>query len=181
MKRIITIVTTLCTVFTLFASPVYSGSITGGSASMKIELNSSTILSNNPRIYFGFTTDNVVGGEITPLATDLVLTKTYSNDTSFIATGTAYAFFRIASSQKLSFSLSWTDLKTTGTTSKTLYVFDKNGNSISSRNNTIYTFTPSEDAVVDERVELKFSTGTSAISTTENLSSTVTLTVKVGS
>lgn len=180
MRRIICFVTIISyTMLALFSSPVYSGASTGGSASMKIELDSSTILSNNPRIYFGFTTDNVVGGEITPLTTNLVLTKTYSNATSFIASGTAYAFFRIASSQNLSFSLSWGNLAYRNT-SKTLYIYDEEGKTISS-GDTIYSFIPSGDAVVDQRIELKFSTGTSAIRTTVNLSSTVTLTVKVDS
>lgn len=163
----------------LFADPVYGGSSTSGSASMTINLNSATILNSNPRLYFGFTTDGTVGGEITPLTSNLVLAKNYSNATSFIATGTAYIFFRIASAQKLSFSLSWTNLTSTGGTNKSLYIYDKNGNALSS-GGSIYSFNPEEDAVVDNRVELKFSTG-SSISTTEDLQSTVTLTVEVES
>ena len=180
MKRFIVfaLIVIICLV-SLFADPVYSGSSTSGSASMTINLNSATILNSNPRLYFGFTTDGTVGGEITPLTSNLVLTKNYSNKTNFIATGTAYAFFRIASAQRLSFSLSWTVLKPTKGKSVSLYIYDKDGNALSS-GGSIYSFNPEEDAVVDNRVELKFSTG-SSINTTENLQSTVTLTVKVES
>ena len=93
--------------------------------------------------------------------------------THFYASGTAYVFLRIASSQKLSFSLSWENFNS----NILLYINDSN--SISGIG--VYSFDPEIDAVVDKRIELKFSTGNSAIDAIENLYSTVTLTVKAES
>ena len=181
MKRFVAFITIVLFIIVILpSSPVYSGSSTSGSASMTINLDSATILNSNPRIYFGFTTDGSVGGAITPLSSNLVLTKTYSTATSFIATGTGYTFFRIASAQKLSFTLSWTNLQASGVTDRTLYVSDKNGTQLSS-GVAIYSFVPSGDAVIDDRVELKFSTGSTDIGPSTDLTSTVTLTVKVES
>ena len=157
----------------LFSTSSYSGASTNGSASMTVELNADTILSDKPRVYCGFTTDGTTSGTITPLSSDLVLTKTFQDMTHFYASGTAYVFLRIASSQKLSFSLSWENFNS----NILLYINDSN--SISGIG--VYSFDPEIDAVVDKRIELKFSTGNSAIDAIENLYSTVTLTVKAES
>lgn len=159
----------LCSLF----STSYSGASTNGSASMTVELNADTILSDKPWVYCGFTTDGTTSGTITPLSSDLVLTKTFKDMTHFYASGTAYVFLRIASSQKLSFSLSWENFNS----NILLYINDSN--SISGIG--VYSFDPEIDAVVDKRIELKFSTGNSAIDAIENLYSTVTLTVKAES
>ena len=45
----------------------------------------------------------------------------------------------------------------------------------------IYLFEPELDSIIDERIELKFSTGSSAISTSKKLTSIVKLTVKAES
>ena len=119
------------------------------------------------------TADGTTSGTITPLSSDLVLTKTFQDMTHFYASGTAYVFLRIASSQKLSFSLSWENFNS----NILLYINDSN--SISGIG--VYSFDPEIDAVVDKRIELKFSTGNSAIDAIENLYSTVTLTVKAES
>ncbi|MDD7161774.1 MAG: hypothetical protein SPF69_09570 [Candidatus Ornithospirochaeta sp.] len=140
---------------------------------MTVELNAATILSDKPWVYCGFTTDGTTSGTITPLSSDLVLTKTFQDMTHFYASGTAYVFLRIASSQKLSFSLSWENFNS----NILLYINDSN--SISGIG--VYSFDPEIDAVVDKRIELKFSTGNSAIDAIENLYSTVTLTVKAES
>lgn len=174
MKRFISFdILLLFFLCSLFSTSSYSGASTNGSASMTVELNADTILSDKPRVYCGFTTDGTTSGTITPLSSDLVLTKTFQDDTSFYASGTAYVFLRIASSQKLSFSLSWNNFNN----NTLLYINDSN--SISGIS--VYSFDPEIDAVVDERIKLKFSTGDSAITAIEDLYSTVTLTVKAES
>lgn len=172
MKRFISFdILLLFFLCSLFSTSSYSGASTNGSASMTVELKADTILSDKPRVYCGFTTDGTTSGTITPLSSDLVLTKTFKDMTNFYASGTAYVFLRIASSQKLSFSLSWEN-------------FNNNiplniNNSISGI--VVYSFDPKIDAVVDKRIELKFSTGENAITAEEDLYSTVTLTVKAES
>ena len=174
MKRFISFdILLLFFLCSLFSTSSYSGASTNGSASMTVELNADTILSDKPRVYCGFTTDGTTSGTITPLSSDLVLTKTFQDMTHFYASGTAYVFLRIASSQKLSFSLSWENFNS----NILLYINDSN--SISGIG--VYSFDPEIDAVVDKRIELKFSTGNSAIDTIENLYSIVTLTVKAES
>ena len=174
MKRFISFdILLLFFLCSLFSTSSYSGASTNGSASMTVELNADTILSDKPRVYCGFTTDGTTSGTITPLSSDLVLTKTFQDMTNFYASGTAYVFLRIASSQKLSFSLSWENFNS----NILLYINDSN--SISGIG--VYSFDPEIDAVVDKRIELKFSTGNSAIDAIENLYSTVTLTVKAES
>ena len=174
MKRFISFdILLLFFLCSLFSTSSYSGASTNGSASMTVELNADTILSDKPWVYCGFTTDGTTSGTITPLSSDLVLTKTFQDMTHFYASGTAYVFLRIASSQKLSFSLSWENFNS----NILLYINDSN--SISGIS--VYSFDPEIDAVVDERIELKFSTGKSAITAIEDLYSTVTLTVKAES
>lgn len=174
MKRFISFdILLLFFLCSLFSTSSYSGASTNGSASMTVELNADTILSDKPWVYCGFTTDGTTSGTITPLSSDLVLTKTFQDMTHFYASGTAYVFLRIASSQKLSFSLSWENFNS----NILLYINDSN--SISGIG--VYSFDPEIDAVVDKRIELKFSTGNSAIDAIENLYSTVTLTVKAES
>ena len=174
MKRFISFdILLLFFLCSLFSTSSYSGASTNGSASMTVELNADTILSDKPWVYCGFTTDGTTSGTITPLSSDLVLTKTFQDETYFYASGTAYVFLRIASSQKLSFSLSWENFNS----NILLYINDSN--SISGIG--VYSFDPEIDAVVDKRIELKFSTGNSAIDAIENLYSTVTLTVKAES
>ena len=174
MKRFISFdILLLFFLCSLFSTSSYSGASTNGSASMTVELNADTILSDKPWVYCGFTTDGTTSGTITPLSSDLVLTKTFQDMTHFYASGTAYVFLRIASSQKLSFSLSWENFNS----NILLYINDSN--SISGIG--VYSFDPELDAVVDKRIELKFSTGADAITATENLHSTVTLTVKAES
>ncbi len=174
MKRFISFdILLLFFLCSLFSTSSYSGASTNGSASMTVELNADTILSDKPWVYCGFTTDGTTSGTITPLSSDLVLTKTFQDMTHFYASGTAYVFLRIASSQKLSFSLSWENFNS----NILLYINDSN--SISGIS--VYSFDPEIDAVVDKRIELKFSTGNSAIDAIENLYSTVTLTVKAES
>lgn len=174
MKRFISFdILLLFFLCSLFSTSSYSGASTNGSASMTVELKADTILSDKPRVYCGFTTDGTTSGTITPLSSDLVLTKTFQDMTHFYASGTAYVFLRIASSQKLSFSLSWENFNS----NILLYINDSN--SISGIS--VYSFDPEIDAVVDKRIELKFSTGNSAIDAIENLYSTVTLTVKAES
>ena len=174
MKRFISFdILLLFFLCSLFSTSSYSGASTNGSASMTVELNADTILSDKPWVYCGFTTDGTTSGTITPLSSDLVLTKTFQDMTHFYASGTAYVFLRIASSQKLSFSLSWENFNS----NILLYINDSN--SISGIG--VYSFDPEIDAVVDERIELKFSTGKSAITAIEDLYSTVTLTVKAES
>ena len=174
MKRFISFdILLLFFLCSLFSTSSYSGASTSGSATMTVELNADTILSDKPRVYCGFTTDGTTSGTITPLSSDLVLTKTFQDMTHFYASGTAYVFLRIASSQKLSFSLSWENFNS----NILLYINDSN--SISGIG--VYSFDPEIDAVVDKRIELKFSTGNSAIDAIENLYSTVTLTVKAES
>ena len=154
MKRFISFdILLLFFLCSLFSTSSYSGASTNGSASMTVELNADTILSDKPWVYCGFTTDGTTSGTITPLSSDLVLTKTFQDMTHFYASGTAYVFLRIASSQKLSFSLSWENFNS----NILLYINDSNS------------------------IELKFSTGNSAIEAIENLYSTVTLTVKAES
>ena len=174
MKRFISFdILLLFFLCSLFSTSSYSGASTNGSASMTVELNADTILSDKPWVYCGFTTDGTTSGTITPLSSDLVLTKTFQDMTHFYASGTAYVFLRIASSQKLSFSLSWENFNS----NILLYINDSK--SISGIG--VYSFDPEIDAVVDKRIELKFSTGNSAIDAIENLYSTVTLTVKAES
>ena len=174
MKRFISFdILLLFFLCSLFSTSSYSGASTNGSASMTVELNADTILSDKPRVYCGFTTDGTTSGTITPLSSDLVLTKTFKDMINFYASGTAYVFLRIASSQKLSFSLSWNNFNN----NTLLYINDSN--SISGIS--VYSFDPEIDAVVDERIKLKFSTGDSAITAIEDLYSTVTLTVKAES
>lgn len=174
MKRFISFdILLLFFLCSLFSTSSYSGASTNGSASMTVELNANTILSDKPWVYCGFTADGTTSGTITPLSSDLVLTKTFQDMTHFYASGTAYVFLRIASSQKLSFSLSWENFNS----NILLYINDSN--SISGIG--VYSFDPEIDAVVDKRIELKFSTGNSAIDAIENLYSTVTLTVKAES
>ena len=174
MKRFISFdILLLFFLCSLFSTSSYSGASTNGSASMTVGLKADTILSDKPWVYCGFTTDGTTSGTITPLSSDLVLTKTFQDMTHFYASGTAYVFLRIASSQKLSFSLSWENFNS----NILLYINDSN--SISGIG--VYSFDPEIDAVVDKRIELKFSTGNSAIDAIENLYSTVTLTVKAES
>ena len=174
MKRFISFdILLLFFLCSLFSTSSYSGASTNGSASMTVELNADTILSDKPWVYCGFTADGTTSGTITPLSSDLVLTKTFKDMINFYASGTAYVFLRIASSQKLSFSLSWENFNS----NILLYINDSN--SISGIG--VYSFDPEIDAVVDKRIELKFSTGNSAIDAIENLYSTVTLTVKAES
>ena len=174
MKRFISFdILLLFFFFFFFSNSSYSGVSTFGSVSMIVVLNADTILSDKPWVYCGFTTDGTTSGTITPLSSDLVLTKTFQDMTHFYASGTAYVFLRIASSQKLSFSLSWENFNS----NILLYINDSN--SISGIG--VYSFDPEIDAVVDKRIELKFSTGNSAIDAIENLYSTVTLTVKAES
>ena len=179
MKRLVLVVVSFFVIsISLFADAVYSGSSTSGSASMTINLDSSYILSENTVVYCGFTLNGESGGDIIPLSSDLVLTKSYATTTTFFASGTAYVFLRIASSQKLSFTLSW-DKLINKNPEVYLYI-SKNGASIST-DSPIYLFEPELDSIIDERIELKFSTGSSAISTSKKLTSIVKLTVKAES
>ena len=179
MKRFISFdILLLFFLCSLFSTSSYSGASTNGSASMTVGLKADTILSDKPWVYCGFTADGTTSGTITPLSSDLILTKTFQDMTNFYASGTAYVFLRIASSQKLSFTLSWENF--TPKNSKVYLYISKDGNSIST-GDVIYSFNPEEDAIIDERIELKFSTGKSAITAIEDIYSTVTLTVKAES
>lgn len=179
MKRLVLVVVSFFVIsISLFADGVYSGSSTSGSASMTINLDSSYILSENPVVYCGFTLKGESGGDIIPLSSDLVLTKTYATATTFFASGTAYVFLRIASSQNLSFTLSWNNFSNEN---PLVYLYISKEGTLISSGEKIYSFNPKSGSIIDERIELKFSTGSSAISTSERLTSTVKLTVKAES
>lgn len=185
MKKLLIILTLLNFALLFAATGEYDGTSKYGTATMDVSANVQTLANNNARVYFGFTTSSETGNTISHMTDSLVLSKSYQSTTAgnrtFIATGTVYCFFRIAYKQSLKFTLKWNKLG--GNSGVPLYIYkDNSGTSLSSSGAEIYRYNPSnaDGLVVDDRVELKLSTGNSALSekTYKNqMTTTLTLTV----
>lgn len=163
MKKILLIIIlTLSTCF-LFAAP-YSGSDKQGSASLTLYSKLATIFSQGASsgstkhsMSVGYTLNSktVAGETIIPIGDDykLQLTESYNGDKAK-ATGSIYAFFRVASLDGFNVTLTWGSLFKSTDPSSTinLLINKKTSGSV------FYTFNPSSGVMADDRVKLEFTT-----------------------
>lgn len=164
MKKILLIIILTLSIFFLFADP-YSGSDLSGNASLTLSSNLTTIFrqgdsSGNTKhsLAVGYTLNNktVTGETIIPIGDDykLQLTESYNGDKAK-ATGSIYAFFRVASLDVFNVTLTWDPLGKGTDSSLTINLLINNKSSGS----VFYTFNPSSGVMADDRVKLEFTTG----------------------
>ena len=164
MKKILLIIILILSFDFLFAAP-YSGSDKQGSASLTLYSNLDTIFSQGASsgstkhsMSVGYTlNDKTVNGEtIIPIGDDykLQLTESYNGDKAK-ATGSIYAFFRVASLDVFNVTLTWDPLGKGTDSSPTINLLINNKSSGS----VFYTFNPSSGVMADDRVKLEFTTG----------------------
>ena len=164
MKKILLIIILTLSIFFLFADP-YSGSDLSGNASLTLSSNLTTIIRQGASsgdtkhsLAVGYTLNNktVTGETIIPIGDDykLILSETYIGDKAK-ATGSIFAFFRVASLDAFNVRLSWSPLVNSSDSSKTIGLSINNQSSGS----VFYIFNPSLGVMADDRVKLEFSTG----------------------
>ena len=164
MKKILLIIILILSFDFLFAAP-YSGSDKQGSASLTLYSNLDTIFSQGASsgstkhsMSVGYTlNDKTVNGEtIIPIGDDykLQLTESYNRDKAK-ATGSIYAFFRVASLVGFNVTLTWDPLDKGTNSSPTINLLINKMTSGS----VFYTFNPSSGVMADDRVKLEFTTG----------------------
>lgn len=144
----------------LYAAP-YTGSELTGNATLTLSSDLTTIFkqgstSAKHSLAVGYTLNNktVTGETITPIGSDyqLVLSESFSGDQAE-ATGSIYAFFRVASLDSFTVSLSWDSLKKSGSTEKIdLTINGQESGSV------FYAFNPSTRVMDDYRLLLNFAT-----------------------
>ena len=146
----------------LYAAP-YTGSELTGNATLTLSSDLTTIFKQGSTsvkhsLAVGYTLNNktVAGEKITPIDNTykLALTESYIGSTAK-ATGSIYAFFRVASLDAFNVSLTWSSLTNTADSSKTINLKINNQTSGS----IFYTFNPSNGVMDDYRLLLEFATG----------------------
>ena len=148
----------------LYAAP-YTGSELTGNATLTLSSDLTTIFkqgstSAKHSLAVGYTLNNktVTGETITPIDNTykLALTESYiGSKAKAKATGSIYAFFRVASLDAFKVSLTWSSLTNTADSSKTINLKINNQTSGS----IFYTFNPSNGVMDDYRLLLEFATG----------------------
>lgn len=163
MKKIFFIILVI-SISCLFASP-YEGTDITSSTSLTLSSNLETIFmqgtateNTKHSLAVGYTlNDKTVNGEtIIPIGDDykLQLTESYNGDKAK-ATGSIYAFFRVASLDVFNVTLTWDPLGKGTDSSQTINLLINNKSSGS----VFYTFNPSSGVMADDRVKLEFTTG----------------------
>ena len=163
MKKIFFIILVI-SISCLFASP-YEGTDITSSTSLTLSSNLETIFmqgtateNTKHSLAVGYTlNDKTVNGEtIIPIGDDykLQLTESYNGDKAK-ATGSIYAFFRVASLDGFNVTLTWGSLvkRTDPSSTINLLINNKTSGSV------FYTFNPSSGVMADDRVKLEFTTG----------------------
>lgn len=163
MKKIFFIILVI-SISCLFASP-YEGTDITSSTSLTLSSNLETIFmqgtateNTKHSLAVGYTlNDKTVNGEtIIPIGDDYILhlTESYNGDKAK-ATGSIYAFFRVASLDGFNVTLTWGSLVKSTDPSSTinLLINKKTSGSV------FYTFNPSSGVMADDRVKLEFTTG----------------------
>ena len=173
----------------LFAAP-YKGTDITSSTSLTLSSNLTTMFQQGTAtgdtkhsLAVGYTlNDKTVNGEtIVPVPSDysLVLTESYDGEYAK-ATGSIWAFFRVASLDSFNVTLSWSPLVNSEDESKTI-AFSINGKSSGS---VFYSFDPSSGVMADDRVHLEFTAvyknADHVVSTYSTYSTTVTMTIIEG-
>ena len=162
MKKIFFIILGL-SISCLFAAP-YEGTDITSSKSLTLSSNLTTMFQQGTAtgdtkhsLAVGYTlNDKTVDGEtIVPVPSNysLVLTESY-NGANAKATGSIWAFFRVASLDSFKVTLSWSPLVNSEDESKTI-AFSINGKSSGS---VFYSFDPSSGVMADYRLNLKLAT-----------------------
>ena len=163
MKKIFFIILVI-SISCLFAAP-YEGTDITSSTSLTLSSNLETIFmqgtateNTKHSLAVGYTlNDKTVNGEtIIPIGDDYILqlTESYNGDKAK-ATGSIYAFFRVASLDGFNVTLTWDPLGKGTDSSPTINLLINNKSSGS----VFYTFNPSSGVMADDRVKLEFTTG----------------------
>ena len=185
MKRVFIIICICAVLSCVFADSTYSGSDSGSSVTMTLGLTAESgfTLSSTKygHIVFGFTADGAVSEKII-LSDSIILSESFDSTGGAVAKGVVFAFVRVASLSKLDFSIEWSDLQnTTKASDKIKYKVYVNGNGNGSPYQ-FYSFDPSKDVMVDERIELLIETVEYKNSSKKGTyESTITMKVTVGS
>ena len=186
MKKIFFIILVI-SISCLFASP-YEGTDITSSTSLTLSSNLETIFmqgtateNTKHSLAVGYTlNDKTVNGEtIVPVPSDysLVLTESYDGEYAK-ATGSIYAFFRVASLDSFNVTLSWSPLVNDKSDTIAFSINDKSSGSV------FYEFDPSSGVMADDRVHLEFTAvyknADHVVSTYSTYSTTVTMTIIEG-
>lgn len=186
MKKIFFIILGL-SISCLFAAP-YEGTDITSSTSLTLSSNLTTMFQQGTAagdtkhsLAVGYTlNDKTVNGEtIVPVPSDysLVLTESYDGEYAK-ATGSIYAFFRVASLDSFNVTLSWSPLKNDKSDTIAFSINDKSSGSV------FYEFDPSSGVMADDRVHLEFTAvyknADHVVSTYSTYSTTVTMTIIEG-
>ena len=160
MKKIFFIILGL-SISCLFAAP-YEGTDITSSTSLTLSSNLETIFmqgtateNTKHSLAVGYTlNDKTVNGEtIVPVPSDysLVLTESY-NGANAKATGSIWAFFRVASLDSFNVTLSWSPLVNDNSDTIDFSINGKSSGSV------FYEFDPSSGVMADYRLNLKLAT-----------------------
>ena len=160
MKKIFFIILGL-SISCLFAAP-YEGTDITSSTSLTLSSNLETMFRQGTAtgdtkhsLAVGYTlNDKTVDGEtIVPVPSDysLVLTESY-NGANAKATGSIWAFFRVASLDSFNVTLSWSPLKNDKSDTIDFSINGKSSGSV------FYEFDPSSGVMADYRLNLKLAT-----------------------
>ena len=160
----------------LFSEAKGTGNDTGGGATVNISFTDVTGFTDSSStehgfVVFGFTNSSAKETVITPTDT-LVLSETFKGSGEATASGSIYAFVRVASRSKLKFTLTWNPIVVSTSLSLGLTVNGKNSEY------TFYTFDPSVNVMVDERIALLVSTTYTNKDVTGSFSTTITMKVE---
>ena len=161
MKRVFISICICAVLSCVFADSTYSGSDSGSSVTMALvhTAESGFTLGSTKygHIVFGFTANGAVSETIIP-SDSITLSESFDSTGGAVAKGVVFAFVRVASLSKLDFSIEWSDLQnTTEASDKIKYKVYVNGNENGSPYQ-LYSFDPSKDVMVDERIELLIAT-----------------------
>ena len=157
MKRLFISICICAVLGCVFADSTYSGSDSGSSVTMKLGLTAESGFTLGTTKYghivFGFTANGAVSETIIP-SDSITLSESFDSTGGAVAKGVVFAFVRVASLSKLDFSIEWSDLQnTTKASDKISYKVNGYVNENDSSYN-FYSFDPSKDVMVDERIEL---------------------------
>ena len=160
-KTLALFIVVFISVLFLYAAP-YTGSELTGNATLTLSSDLTTIFkqgstSAKHSLAVGYTLNNktVTGETITPIDNTYKLALTESSiGSNAKATGSIYAFFRVASLDAFNVSLTWSSLTNTADSSKTINLKINNQTSGS----IFYTFNPSNGVMDDYRLLLEFAT-----------------------
>ena len=163
MKRVFIIICICAVLSCVFADSTYSGSDSGSSVKMTLGLTAESGFTLDGTKYghivFGFTANGAVSETIIP-SDSITLSETFDSTGGAVAKGVVFAFVRVASLSKLDFSIEWSDLQNTKNASDKIS-YKVNGNGNENENDSsyqFYSFDPSKDVMVDERIELLIAT-----------------------